>query len=119
MVTDLMIIFWTFCLVKALNNSLLHNYRAWKSRFGIPDKWDWWFDPSISWKNKNKSWLWGLLTPFSDFWHSLWTWWQIGFVTYAIIETGWFNGLLLTGVGGVFVIFNGVYSFMKRKKYSI
>jgi len=116
-ITDLAIIFWTFCIVKAINNALRFDYKNWKARLGIPDKWDWWFNPSISWKNKNKSWLWKLLTPFSDFWHTLWTIWQIGFVIYSIIKTGWINGLLITGVVGVFILFNSIYAFLRKKRY--
>lgn len=98
-------------------NSLRHDYKNWKSRFGIPDKWDWWFNPAISGKNKYKSWLWGLLTPFSDLWHIGWTVWQIGFVAYAVTKYGWVSGLIVTGVSGVFLIFNGIYNFMRRKNF--
>lgn len=117
MITDLTIIFWTFCIVKALADSLKHDYPKWKRRLGIPDNWDWWFDPAISHQNKHKGFWWGIITPFSDAWHTLWTLWQIGFVIYAMIKTGFVNGLIVTGVGGVFILFNGIYAFMKKKKY--
>jgi hypothetical protein len=117
MITELAIIFWTFTITKALADSLQHDYPKWKSRFGIPGKWDWWFNPAISWENKNKGFWWGVFTPFSDAWHSLWTFWQIGFVIYAVAAKGWVSGLLVTGVAGVFILFNGVYAFARKQKY--
>jgi hypothetical protein len=113
----LIIIFWIFCITKALTDSLKHDYPAWKSRLGIPNKWDWYFDPSISYLNKKRNWIWGLITPVSDAWHTLWTIPQIGYIIYAVIILGWVNGLLVAGVGGVFVIFNGIYAFMRKKPY--
>lgn len=101
-------------------NSLRHDYKNWKSRFGIPDNWDWWFNPAISWKNKyERGWFCRYVVPFSDLWHSVWTLWQIGFVTYAITAHGWLSGLIITGVSGVFLIFNGIYAFMRRRKFNI
>jgi len=112
-------IFWSFQIVKASMNALRHDYGAFKSRLGIPDKWDWWFDPSISWKNKyERGWFFRYIVPFSDLWHTGWTLWQLAFVVLAIIKIGWINGLLVMGVGGVFLIFNGLYNFLRRKKYT-
>lgn len=37
----------------------------------IPDKWDWYCNPAISWENKDRGWLWKLLTPVSDLYHLL------------------------------------------------
>ena len=116
MITDLTIIFWTFCIVKAFNNSLRHDYKNWKSRFGIPDKWDFWFNPAISHTNKYRDWVWKLLTPVSDFWHTLWTLWQISFVVYVYLEHGLLQATI-TGITGVFVIFNGIYAFMRRRAF--
>lgn len=113
----ILIILWlTFNIIKASNDALLHDYPKWKQRFGIPDKWDFYFNPAISWQNKYKSWLWKLLTPFSDIWHILWTLWQFLFVYALIIELGFWYGLAL-GIAGVFVIFNGLYNFLRFKKY--
>ena len=121
-ITDLTIIFWTFCIAKAFMNSLRHDYKGWKSRFGIPDKWDFWFNPGISHTNKYKGKLfwfitWEHITPFSDLWHTVWTLWQSGVIGWAIYRDGWVSGLLLTGVVGVFIIFNGIYNFMRRRKF--
>lgn len=117
MITDLTIIFWIFCIFKSLADSLKHEYPKWKSRLGIPDKWDWWFDAAVSHQNKYKGFWAGIFTPFSDAWHTLWTIPQFAFVIYAIIKTGLISGLLVTGIGGVFVIFNGIYAFMRKKKF--
>ena len=110
------IIFLTFMIVKASNDALLHDYSKWKQRFGIPDKWDFYFNPAISWKNKYKSKVWLLLTPFSDIWHTLWTLWQFLFVYALTTEYGFWYGLGI-GVFGVFIVFNGLYNFLRYKKF--
>jgi len=112
------LLFWTFCVVKALNNSLRFDYRMWKVKFAIPDRWDFWFDPSISWENKYRSWLWKLLTPFSDFWHTMWTLWQVQFViTVSLYFDNWIFGVGITGIVGVYIIFNGIYAYARDRKF--
>ena len=111
-------LFWSFCLVKAFGNALKHNYASFKKVLGIPDKWDWYFDPRISWHNKNASWWMFFLTPFSDFWHSLWTAWQFYYVIAVSIKTdNWILGVLMVGIPGVFIIFNGFYNWLKQTKF--
>jgi hypothetical protein len=112
---------FAFSIVKSLNNALLHDYSKWKQRLGIPDKWDWYFNPNISWKNKNKGKLfwfitWEMVTPFSDFWHTLWTLYQIGITIDMVVLFGWIYGLV-PNVISVFLIFNGIYNFMRYKKF--
>jgi len=103
-------------------NSLRHDYKGWKSRFGIPNKWDFYFDPAISHRNKYRGKLfwfitWKHITPISDVWHLAWTLFQVGFVIYAIVRDGWLSGLFVTGIIGVYFIFNGGYAFMRRRKF--
>jgi hypothetical protein len=102
-------------IVKASNDALMHDYSKWKQRFGIPDKWGFYFNPLISWKNKYKSKVWMLLTPFSDIWHTLWSLWQFYFVIILIQQFGWMG--LAYGVAGVFIVFNGFYNFLRYKKF--
>lgn len=112
-----LIILWlSFNIVKASNDALTHDYAKWKQRLGIPDKWVFYFDPSISWMNKYRGKLWSLLTPFSDIWHTLWTLWQFYFVYCLVRELGFWSGLAI-GVAGVFIIFNGLYNFLRYKPY--
>jgi len=113
---QLLIIWATFQIVKSSNDALLHDYKKWKQRFGIPDKWDFYFDPSISHLNKHKSWLWELLTPFSDIWHIFWTLWQFYFVYVLVRQFGFWEGMAY-GVAGVFIVFNGLYNFLRYKSY--
>ena len=113
---DLIILFFTFMIVKASNNALKHDYDKWKQRLGIPIKWDFYFNPATSHLNKYRSRLWMLLTPFSDIWHTLWTLWQFYFVYVLMTQLGFWYGLGV-GVAGVFVIFNGLYNFLRFKKY--
>jgi hypothetical protein len=103
-------------IVKASNDALKHDYSKWKQRFGISDKWDFYFNPLTSWTNKYKSKIWMLLTPFSDIWHTLWTLWQFYFVYALMIEYGFWYGLGV-GVAGVFIVFNGLYNFLGYKKF--
>ena len=109
------IIFIAFCFLKALENAMLHDYPAWKKRFGIPNKWDWWFNPKESWKNKYKGWLWKILTPISDCWHTIWTVSMSSYIIYIMIEINLYQGLMV-GVIGIFVIFNFFYPFFRRKE---
>lgn len=112
-----LIILWlSFNIVKASNDALLHDYPKWKQRLGISDKWDFYFNPAISWQNKYKSKIWMLLTPFSDIWHTLWSLWQFYFVYCLITELSLWSGLAI-GVAGVFIIFNGLYNFLRYKPY--
>ena len=113
---QLLIIFFSFMVVKASNNALLHDYPRWRQRFGIPAKWDFYFNPAISHLNKYKSKIWNLLTPFSDIWHTLWTLWQFYFVYVLIRQFGFWEGMAY-GVGGVFIVFNGLYNFLRYKKF--
>jgi hypothetical protein len=93
-----------------------HDYSKWKKRLGISDKIDFYFNPLESWKNKYKSKIWMLLTPFSDAWHTLSTLWQFYFVIVLMNEFGFWGGLAL-GVAGVFVVFNGIYNFMRYRRF--
>jgi len=112
---EIIIIWFWFQITKSSNNALLHDYTKWKQRLGIPDKWDWWFNPNVSHQNKYKSWLWKLLTPFSDFWHTNWTVFQIGWTVIMVINFGWYG--LFTAIAGVFIIFNGLYNFLRFKPF--
>ena len=112
---ELIIIWVSFQIIKASNNALQHDYKHWKQRFGIPDKWDYWFNPAISWKNKYESKIWLWLTPFSDIWHTLWTLWQINVFRVLCEQYGWIG--FIWGVAGVFIIFNGLYNFLRYKKF--
>jgi len=113
---NLIILLGSFMIVKASNDALTHDYYKWKQRFGIPDKWDFYFNPAISWQNKYRSWLWKLLTPFSDIWHTLWTLWQFYFVYVLMTQFGFWYGLAI-GAGGVFIVFNGLYNFLRYKPF--
>ena len=116
MTIQLIILFFSFMVVKASNDALLHDYPKWKQRFGIPDKWDFYFNPVVSHLNKHRSRIWLLLTPFSDIWHTLWTLWQFYFVYVLMTQLGFWYGLA-TGAAGVFVVFNGLYNFLRFKPY--
>ncbi|MGB5850235.1 MAG: hypothetical protein WBH40_17230 [Ignavibacteriaceae bacterium] len=112
------ITFYFFAVVKAINNALRHDYKSFKSRFGIKDQWDFWFNPGISHRNKYKSPIWKLLTPFSDLWHTLWTLWMTWFQVALLIETGSvIFSFGISGVVGVWLIFNSLYAFARKKKY--
>jgi len=126
------IIFWTFCTVKAFGNSLRHNYKRFKIVLGIPDRWDWWFDPSQSHNNKYENWIWRFLAPFSDFWHTIWTVWQFYFVIQCVFALHKYSTMLhpqffvwayiiygvgIVGIVGVFIIFNGFYNWLKQTKF--
>ena len=119
---DLIVLFFTFMVVKASNNALIHDYAKWKQRLGISIKWDFYFNPAISYLNKYRKdkilgfISWQLATPFSDIWHTLWTVWQFYFVYVLMTQLGVWYGLGV-GVAGVFVIFNGLYNFLRYKKY--
>lgn len=100
---------------KSIKDVLQHDYKNWKSRFGIPDKWDFWFNPAVSWQNKYRSRWWNVFTPFSDAWHTIATIYQIAWVIIMIVNWGWWG--LLFGVTGVYVVFNGIYAFLRRKQW--
>lgn len=40
-------------LSRSLVHTLLHHYPEFKKKFKIPDNKDYWWDPRVSWKNKN------------------------------------------------------------------
>jgi hypothetical protein len=127
------ITFFYFQVVKSSLNAMEHSgYAKFKEKLGIPDKWDWWFDPAVSHNNKkfnwifkilgwdeNKwKWLGRLLTPFSDFWHSMWTLWQVWFLIALYIETrNFWLTLCLVGIPGVYLIFNGIYAYLRDVEF--
>lgn len=113
---NLIVLLGSFMIVKASNDALTHDYGKWKQRFGIPDKLDFYFNPAISFMNKYKSKIWMLLTPFSDIWHTLWTLWQFYFVYVLMTQFGFWIGLAI-GAAGVFIVFNGLYNFLRYKPY--
>lgn len=114
---------WLFSynIVKALKDAVSHDYPKWKQRFGIPDKWDFYFNPAISHQNKYRGKLfwfitWENITPFSDIWHTLSTLLQIAWTIDMIVMFGWIAGLV-PNIISVFLIFNGLYNFLRYKKY--
>ena len=115
MIGQLIGLWFGYQVQKSLRESLRDDYPTWKNRLNIPDKWDFWFDPGISWQNKDKNWVWKALTPFSDFWHTVSTLYQISWVIIMIINWGWWG--LLFGITGVYVVFNGIYAFLRRKQW--
>lgn len=109
-----------FSVIKAFANALKHDYLKWKQRLGIPDRLDFWFNPAISHNNKNRGKLfwfitWEMITPFSDMWHTLWTLFQFAVTIDMMILFGWWQGLL-PNVISVFVVFNGIYNFLRYRK---
>lgn len=112
----LIILLATFMVQKALRDSMQHDYAKWKQRFGIPDKWDFYFNPNISHKNKYSKVFWLSITPISDAWHTLSTLWQFYFVYVLMTQLGFWYGLAI-GAGGVFIVFNGIYNFMRYKPF--
>lgn len=118
--TEIIIIWLSFQVVKSVNNALRHDYKHWKQRFGVPDKWDFWFNPAISHNNKYRGkifWFvtWKMITPFSDFWHTAWTVFQIGWTVIMVINFGWYG--LFIAIGGVFIVFNSIYNWLRYKKF--
>ena len=116
--TEIIIIWLSFQIVKSVNNALRHDYKHWKQRFGISDKLDFWFDPGISHTNKYRGkifWFitWKMITPFSDFWHTAWTLFQIEWTVIMVINFGWYG--LFIAIGGVFIVFNNIYNFLRYK----
>lgn len=100
-------------IVWAFDDALHHFYANVKRVLHIPDKWDWWFNPAISWKNKYRNKLWQFFTPISDQKHVNRTiqWLLVMGIVYNYTQNIWIS--LGIGILGVYIMFNLIYKILK------